>query len=262
MASEMNASFKSRLRSGAPQIGIRSQLCSALAAEALASCGYDYVYLDMEHAPNDLMSILHQANAIAAASSHTVVRLPGNDGLLMQRLLDLGINNLVIPMVESANDAARSVAATRYPPKGNRSAAAVHRGNRFGLDAAYLSDVLERICLIVQIELRAGLEHVSEIAAVDGVDGILFGPADLAADLGHLGNATHAEVVAAIGGGVERVRAAGKFPGMSTADPKLARDWFARGCCFVSIGADLQLLTRSAHHHLEPLQDIRIANKN
>lgn len=258
----MNASFKSRLQSGAPQIGIRSQLCSALAAEAIASCGYDYVYLDMEHAPNDLMSILHQANAIAAASSHTVVRLPGNDGLLMQRLLDLGINNLVIPMVESANDAARAVAATRYPPKGNRSAAAAHRGNRFGLDATYLSDVLERICLIVQIESRAGLEHVSEIAAVDGVDGILFGPADLAADLGHLGNATHAEVVAAIGGGVERVRAAGKFPGMSTADPKLARDWFARGCCFVSIGADLQLLTRSAHHHLEPLQDIRIANKN
>jgi 2-keto-3-deoxy-L-rhamnonate aldolase RhmA len=258
----MNVSFKSRLQSGAPQIGIRSQLCSALAAEAIASCGYDYVYLDMEHAPNDLMSILHQANAIAAASSHTVVRLPGNDGLLMQRLLDLGINNLVIPMVESANDAARAVAATRYSPKGNRSAAAAHRGNRFGLDATYLSHVLERICLIVQVESRAGLKHVSEIAAVDGVDGILFGPADLAADLGHLGNATHAEVVAAIGGGVERVRAAGKFPGMSTADPKLARDWFARGCCFVSIGADLQLLTRSAHHHLEPLQDIRIANKN
>ena len=136
----------------------------------------------------------------------------------------------------------------------------MHRGNRYGLDAAYLSDVLERICLIVQIESRAGLEHVSEIAAVDGVDGILFGPADLAADLGHLGNATHAEVVAAIGQGVERVRAAGKFPGMSTADPKSARSWFASGCRFV-FGGDLQLLTRSAHHHLEPLQDIRIANK-
>src|SRR5262245_15966318 len=154
----MNSTFKSRLRTGTPQVGIRSQLCSSLAAEAIASCGYDYVYLDMEHAPNDPMSILHQANAIAAASSHTVVRLPGNDGLLMQRLLDLGINNLVIPMVESVGDAELAVAATRYPPKGNRSAAAVHRGNRFGLDTAYIGDVLERICLIVQVESRRGLE--------------------------------------------------------------------------------------------------------
>src|SRR5262245_13030976 len=126
----MQTSFKSQLLSGAPQIGIRSQLCSAIAAQAVAGCGYDYVYIDMEHAPNDLMSVLHQANAIEAAGSHTVVRLPGNDGLLMQRLLDLGVNNLVIPMVESEQDARQAVAATRYPPDGNRSAAAVHRGNR------------------------------------------------------------------------------------------------------------------------------------
>src|SRR5262245_30382031 len=258
----MLASFKSRLRSATPQIGIRSQLCSALAAEAIAGCGYDYVYLDMEHAPNDLMSILNQSNAIAAAGSHTVVRLPGNDGLLMQRLLDLGINNLVIPMVESAADAEQAVAATRYPPKGNRSAAAVHRGNRFGLDATYLVDVLERICLIVQIESRRGLETVSEIAAVDGVDGLLFGPADLAADLGHLGNGSHPDVANAISRGVERVCAVGKFAGMSTADPTSARNWFAKGCRFVSIGGDLQLLTRSAYHHLEPLQDIRVASRD
>jgi len=253
----MPTTFKSSMLAGVPQIGIRSQLCSALAAQAIGGCGYDYVYLDMEHAPNDLMSILHQANAVAAAASHTVVRLPGNDGLLIQRLLDLGIDNLVIPMVESADDAKSAVAATRYPPKGNRSAAAVHRGNRFGVDTQYIATIADRICLIVQVESRRGLENVSEIAAVDGVDGILFGPADLAADLGHLGAATHPDVVAAIAKGVERVRGTGKLAGMSTSDGAAAKDWFGRGCRFVSIGTDLQLLTRSAQQLLEPLQTIR-----
>jgi 2-keto-3-deoxy-L-rhamnonate aldolase RhmA len=253
----MPTTFKSSMLAGVPQVGIRSQLCSALAAQAIAGCGYDYVYLDMELAPNDLMTILHQANAVAAAASHTVVRLPGNDGLLIQRLLDLGIDNLVIPIVESADDAKSAVAATRYPPKGNRSAAAVHRGNRFGVDTQYIATIADRICLIVQVESRRGLDNVSEIAAVDGVDGILFGPADLAADLGHLGAATHPDVVAAIAKGVERVRSTGRLAGMSTSDAVAAKDWFGRGCRFVSIGTDLQLLTRSAQQLLEPLQTIR-----
>jgi 4-hydroxy-2-oxoheptanedioate aldolase len=253
----MPTTFKSSMLAGMPQVGIRSQLCSALAAQAIAVSGYDYVYIDMEHAPNDLMSVLHQANAIAAALSHTVVRLPGNDGLLIQRLLDLGIDNLVIPMVETAADAKGAVAATRYPPQGNRSAAAVHRGNRFGVDTSYLATIGERICLIVQVESRRGLENVTEIAGVDGVDGILFGPGDLAADLGHLGAGTHPDVVAAIADGVKRVLATGKLAGMSTSDAASAKDWFGRGCRFVSIGTDLQLLTRSAQQLLEPLQSIR-----
>jgi 2-keto-3-deoxy-L-rhamnonate aldolase RhmA len=250
----MRKTFKSSMLAGKPQVGIRSQLCSAIAAEAIASCGYDYVYLDMEHAPNDLMSVLHQANAIAAAGSHTVVRLPGNDGLLIQRLLDLGIDNLVIPMVESEGDAKSAVAATRYPPQGNRSAAAVHRGNRFGIETDYIATIKDRICLIVQVESRRGLENAAEIAAVDGIDGILFGPADLAADLGHLGSATHPDVVTAITQGIALVRGAGKLAGMSTADAVAAKDWFEKGCCFVSIGGDLQLLTRGAQQLLQPLQ--------
>jgi 2-keto-3-deoxy-L-rhamnonate aldolase RhmA len=249
--------FKAAMLAAKPQIGIRSQLCSAIAAEAVASCGYDYVYIDMEHAPNDPMSVLHQAHAVAAAGSHTVVRLPGNDGLLIARLLDLGIDNLVIPMVESEADAKRAVAATRYPPQGNRSAAAVHRGNRFGLDNEYIHTVSDRICLIVQIESRRGLENISEIAAVDGIDALLFGPADLAADLGHLGSATHPDVVAAISKGVALVCSAGKLAGMSTAEGSAGKEWFGKGCRFVSIGGDLQLLTRTAQLHLQPLQEIR-----
>lgn len=236
--------FKQRLRAtpGRPQIGIRSQLCSPIVAEVLGFSGFDYVYLDMEHAPNELMGVMQQCQAIAGTPAVPVVRLPGNDEGLIQRLLDCGIDSLVVPMVETAQAARHAVAATRYPPQGLRSAARVHRGNRFGLDADYAERIGERMCLTVQLETGGALSRAGEIAAVDGVDAVLFGPADLAADLGYFGRQDDPAVVAAIDAAIPKIRAAGKFVGMSVGNTQAGHRWIGQGVDFISVGGDLALL--------------------
>jgi 4-hydroxy-2-oxoheptanedioate aldolase len=240
-------SFKQRARSGQKMVGIRTQLCSAIVAEALGFSGFDYVYIDMEHSPFSLRSTLEVCQALAATPAVAVVRLPSDDLILIQQLLDVGIENIVIPMVEDAEQARRIASVTRYPPMGKRSVARVHRGNRYGREASeYERTVDDKICLAVQIESRSALHNLPEIAAVEGVDAVLFGPGDLAADFGHMGKTEHPEVVAAITAGVAATLKAGKLVGMSTADPGVAREWLGKGCSFISVAGDLQLLMRAA----------------
>ncbi len=243
---EHKQSFIAEMRAGRRQIGLRSQLCSPIAAEALGLSGCDYVYVDMEHSPNDLMSVLQQSQAVAGTPAHVLVRLPKLDSLLIQQLLDLGIENIVVPMVETAEEARTAVAATRYPPHGIRSVARVHRGNHYGGDSDYLDAIDERICLIVMIETRAALGHIEEIAAVDGVHGVLIGPADLAADFGHARAANHPEVMNAIADAIPKIRAAGAFAGMTAGDGATGRNWLNKGCQFVSVGGDIQILASQA----------------
>lgn len=238
--------FKQDMQAGHRQLGIRSQFCSPLVAEALGLSGYDYVYLDMEHSPNDVPSIVAQSQALAATPAHAVVRLPTLDVVLIGQLLDQGIENIVVPMVEDVAAAKAAVEATRYPPRGARSVGKMHRGNRYGAQQDYAATIEDRLCLVVQAESRRALHALSAIAAVDGVDGVLIGPGDLAADLGHLGDSGHPEVEAAIAGAVATIRATGTFAGMSTNDPAAGRRWLDAGCAFVSIAGDLPLLVGAA----------------
>jgi 4-hydroxy-2-oxoheptanedioate aldolase len=250
-ASEKKPSFIGEMRSGRQQLGLRSQLCSPIAAEALGFSGCDYVYLDMEHSPNDLMSVLQQAQAIAGTPAHVLVRLPKLDSLLIQQLLDFGIENLVVPMVESVEEAQAAVAATRYPPHGVRSVAKIHRGNRYAGGADYFDEIDNRICLIVMIETRKALSVIESIAAVDGVHGLLVGPADLAADLGHARTSNHADVINAISDAIPKIKGAGAFAGMSAGDGGSARKWLDAGCQFVSIAGDIQMLASQARAMVE-----------
>ena len=250
MNGQATVSFKQRMRSGIPQIGIRSQFCSPIVVEALGFSGFDYVYIDMEHSPNDLRSVLAQCHAVAGTPAVPVVRLPSNDLVLIQQLLDAGIENLVVPMVDDAEQGRRAASATMYAPRGIRSAARAHRGNRYGNLKEYEQTVDDRICLIVQIESRTGVENVAEIAAVDGIDGLLFGPADLAADLGHFGETEHPDVTAAIERGLAGILGAGKFAGMSTGDASLAPGWLSKGCRFISVAGDIPLLIGGARRAL------------
>jgi len=243
---ETKPSFIAEMRGGRQQIGLRSQLCSPIAAEALGFSGCDYVYLDMEHSPNDLMSVLQQAQAIAGTSAHVLVRLPKLDSVLIQQLLDFGIENIVVPMVESVEDAQHAVAATRYPPHGVRSVAKIHRGNRYAGDAGYLDEIDDRLCLIVMIETQQALSRIEAIAAVEGVHGVLIGPADLAADLGHARDAGHIDVTNAIAAAIPKIRAAGAFAGMSASEGTGGRKWLDAGCQFVSVAGDLQMLASQA----------------
>ena len=194
-------SFKQALTRGDTLYGLWLSLADAYSAEVCAGAGFDWLVVDGEHAPNDLRSILAQLQALAAYPSAPVVRLPVGDPVLVKQVLDIGARTLLIPMVESAAQARELVAATRYPPQGIRGvASALVRASGFSRDATYLQHANEGICLLVQVESAAALGELDSIAAVEGVDGVFVGPADLAASMGHLGNPAHPDVQAAIQG--------------------------------------------------------------
>lgn len=238
--------FKQALREGRPQIGLWLGLANAYCAEICAGAGFDWLLLDGEHAPNDLRSLLAQLQAIAAYPSHPAVRIPVGDTVLIKQTLDLGVQTLLVPMVESAEQAQSLVRATRYPRAGVRGVgSALARASRWNRVTDYLRRADNEICLLAQVETAAGLENLDAIARVEGVDGVFIGPADLAGAMGHLGNPGHAEVQEAIEEGIARIRAAGKVAGILSADEKLARRYLTLGCGFVAVGVDTTLLARS-----------------
>jgi 2-dehydro-3-deoxyglucarate aldolase len=222
-------------------IGCWSALASPITTEILGLAGFDWILLDGEHAPNDLGTFIPQLMALKGSASAPVVRPTWNDTVAIKRLLDGGFHNFLIPFVESEDEARRAVAATRYPPAGVRGVSVSQRNNLYGTVPDYLATVNENICVLVQIESRAGVAAIDAIAAVDGIDGLFVGPSDLAAALGHLGNAGHPDVQAAIRHVFARAAAAGKPSGILApveADARRYLDW---GATFVAVGSDLGL---------------------
>lgn len=237
-------SFKQAILSGQQQIGLWCMLPGGFVTEALAGAGFDWLLLDTEHSPADVLTVLPQLQAAAAYDVSTVVRPASNDPVLIKRLLDLGAQSLLIPYVQSVEEAKAAVAAVRYPPAGIRGVAGLTRASRFGRVKGYAQQAEEELCLLVQVETRQSLDCIEEIAAVDGVDGIFIGPGDLSASLGHPGELFHPEVVAAIEDAITRVRAAGKPAGVLTYDYDFARRCMELGTLFTAVGADLSILLR------------------
>ena len=238
--------FKQAIRDGRPQIGLWSSLCSNLAAEVIAGAGFDWILVDTEHAPNELPMVFSQLQALAGGTAAPVVRPAWNDMVLVKRFLDVGAQNLLIPYVQTAEEARAAVAATRYPPQGIRGVAVTHRANRFGRVKDYFNRANEEICLLVQIETRQALQNIEAIAAVEGVDGLFIGPSDLAAAFGHLGENNHPEVRAAIEDALKRIRQAGKAPGILAPIEADARHWLSHGCVVLAVGSDIGLLARQS----------------
>ena len=237
--------FKQRLQSGQPQIGLWLGLADAYCAELAANAGFDWLLLDGEHAPNDLRSLLAQLQAIAPYPAQPIIRPPIGDAALIKQLLDIGAQTLLVPMVESAEQAAGLVRAMRYPPAGIRGVgSALARASRWNSIPGYLDRADEQMCLLVQIENLDGLANLDAIAAVDGVDGVFIGPADLSAAMGHRGNPGHPEVQAAIEDAILRIRQAGKAAGILSADQGLARRYLSLGASFVAVGVDTTVLMR------------------
>lgn len=239
--------FKNRIQSEYPQFGMWVATGNAYCAEICAGSGLDWLLIDSEHVPNDLRSVLTQLQVIEAYPIWPVVRLPSDDTVTIKQYLDLGISSLMIPMVESADQAQSIVRAVRYPPNGIRGVgSALGRASRWNRNAAYLAEADGSITLIVQIESRTGLNEASKIAAVDGIDGVFFGPADLAASLGFLGQQEHPEVVQAVEQGIESAKSVGVPAGVNAISDSMVERYVQRGCSFILVGSDVSLLARGS----------------
>ncbi len=231
--------FRADLRAGKTLIGCWCSLANPITTEVLGVAGFDWLLLDGEHSPNDITTFIPQLMALKDSVSAPVVRPSWNNPVELKRLLDGGFYNFLIPFIESADEATRAVAATRYPPQGFRGVSVSQRSNRFGSIDGYFEGINEQICVMVQIESRKGVAAAAEIAAVDGVDGLFIGPSDLAAGFGHLGHAGHAEVQAAMAQIFAAGKAAGKPIGTLAPAEADARRYMAMGASFVAVGSDL-----------------------
>lgn len=236
--------FRQAIREGRTQIGLWCSLCSNVAAEVIADAGFDWILVDTEHAPNELPMVLGQLQALIGGTAAPVVRPAWNDMVLIKRLLDIGVQNFLVPYVQTPEEARAAVAATRYPPQGIRGVAVTHRANHYGRVKDYFKRANDEICVLLQIETRLGLQNLEAIAAVEGVDGLFIGPSDLAAALGHLGENGHPEVRAAIEDAFKRIRKAGKAPGILAPIETDARHWLSLGCIVLAVGGDVGLLAR------------------
>ena len=236
--------FKRAIAAGRQQIGLWVSLASPFTAEIVAGAGFDWLLFDGEHSPNDPPLMLPQLQAAAAFPVAPVVRPAWNDKVLIKRYLDIGAQSLLIPYVQTVEEAEAAVAAIRYPPHGARGVASTTRSAQYARIPDYFKVAEQELCLLVQIETRQGLDNLEAIARVPGVDGVFIGPADLAAGLGHLGDQMHPEVQSAIEDAIKRTRACGKPAGILTPDEATARKYISWGSVFTAVGLDIAILAR------------------
>ncbi len=239
--------FKAALAANQPQIGCWMSFGTPLAAELMSTTGFDWLVIDGEHAPNDLLSIADQLRAMNGSTSHPVVRVPIYEEWILKQVLDAGAQTVLVPMIDTAADAAAVVRACRYAPAGVRGmGGAGSRVTNFGAIADYVSNANDEICVLVQAESRAALANLDDILAVDGVDGVFIGPADLSADMGYPGNSDAPEVQEAIEAAIQKITAAGKAAGILTFSQPLAKRYLDLGATFVAVGMDTLLLANTA----------------
>jgi 2-keto-3-deoxy-L-rhamnonate aldolase RhmA len=251
----MNA-FKQLLDSAGahPPVGTWIMSASPLVAEAVGHAGFDWGVVDMEHTPLDMMEVVHMLQALAATRLVPVVRVPWNDTVMMKRVLDAGATTLMVPFVQTADDACAAVAATRYPPQGIRGMAAMSRASKFGTTPNYLTTANHGIGVVVQLETPAAIDRIDDIARVEGVDALFIGPGDLSAAMGHVGQLMHPQVMNLAAQAVERAKALGKPIGTVGGTPEAVAQYRAIGFDFVAIGSDLGLLMRSAQAALSAVR--------
>ena len=237
--------FKHALKAGQPQIGIWSSLSSHIVAEILAHSGFDWVLLDTEHSPNELPMVQNQLHAMQGGAASPVVRVAWNDMVMIKRFLDIGAQTLLLPYVQTAEEAKNAVAYSRYPQDGVRGVAGATRAAGYGRIKDYGKKAAGELCLLLQVETRKAMSNLDAIAAVEGVDGVFIGPNDLSADMGYLGNWQHPEVWKVMEDAARRIRQAGKAPGIlvGEADGQRCLDM---GYLFVAVGADIGMLVRGA----------------
>lgn len=242
--------LKRRLQAGEALIGCWLGMAEPYLAEISATAGFDWLLIDGEHAPNDIRSMAAQLAVLEASGSSTVLRLPDDNPARIKQALDIGAQTLLIPMVESAAQAKQIYRATRYPPLGFRGVgSALARASKFAAIPDYLTTADDQICVLAQVESRAGLEALDGILEIDGIDGVFIGPSDLAADMGHIGKPAEPEVKHAVLDALKRTRAAGKIAGVLSMDPQYIADCREAGANFLGVGIDVTLFAGAMRAH-------------
>jgi 4-hydroxy-2-oxoheptanedioate aldolase len=236
--------LKQALAAKSRQLGCWLTLESTIATEITAGAGFDWLLLDMEHTGLTLAQIGQHVLAANSGAAELVVRVPSLDPVLTKNLLDGGVRSLMYPFVQSAEDAARVVAMTRYPPHGFRGVAGWNRGNGYNRITDYGAKYMQSLCVIAQVESPLALSAIRSIGQVEGLDGIFVGPNDLAANMGRYGQPRHAEVQAAVRGALAEIKTTGKAAGILNFDPDQAREHFADGFDFVAVASDASMLSR------------------
>lgn len=239
--------FKAALKDGKVQIGCWLTLAEIVTAEIMGHAGYDWLVIDGEHGPNDIRSIRDQLMVLEPTPANAVVRLPIDETWMVKQALDAGAQNLLIPLIETAEQAEKMVSACRYPPHGVRGNGAIPaRASQFNAITDYAETANDQICLLLQVETVRGMENLDAICNTDGVDGVFIGPADLSADMGHLGNPMHADVQRVIHDGLKRIAASPAAPGILMPDLDVAELYKNSGAQFIATGLEALMLADAA----------------
>lgn len=248
--------FKQGMASGKPQYGLWLGLPDNSAAEIAAVAGFDWLLIDGEHGPFDLRTIMSHLQAIAPYDVAPIVRCVEGNTALIKQLLDIGAQTLLVPMVETAEQAKQLVSAVRYPPDGVRGlGTSLARAARWNQVAGYLKKANAEICLLVQVETASALDNLDAILEVEGVDGVFIGPSDLSASMGYIGDAGNPVVVKAINNGLNKIRAAGKYAGLLCLDPSLTKNYIKAGANFVGVGVDTMILAQETRKLAQSFKD-------
>ncbi|QFU14774.1 HpcH/HpaI aldolase family protein [Microvirga thermotolerans] len=253
--------FKRRLRSpeARPPLGTWLMAAAPATAEALGCGGFDFLVVDMEHVPIEVSDLAHILRAIGCTPADAVVRLAWNDQVLVKRVLDAGAQTIMLPFVQTAEEARRAVAFAKYPPEGIRGVAAVHRASRFGRAADYLKRANDEVAVIVQLETPEAIERLPEIAAVPGIDALFVGPGDLAAAMGQIGNIAHPDVQALIAKAARAASELGKPIGIVGPNPDMVRRFVGYGYDYAAVASDIALMTGRASEWLNALREEPVA---
>lgn len=238
--------FKQALADGQTQIGLWSSLGSPLSAELISGSGFDWILVDMEHSANEIPSVMAQLQAMSASATSVIVRPPWNDMVMIKRALDIGARGLLLPYVQNADEARQAVQSVRYPTAGMRGVAGSTRASNFGRTKDYVHQAADEICLLVQVETIEAIGNLEEIAAVDGIDGIFVGPADLAASMGHLGDLNHPEVGETIKNAAQTMAKLNMPSGILAVVEEVADQYLEWGYKFVAVGHDTSMLVKAS----------------
>jgi len=232
--------LKSRLRAGKKSLGCWLAMGSPAAAEIIGLAGFDFALIDLEHGPGEYENAVAQMQAMSAAPTTALVRVPTNDQIHIRRALDAGAEGIMVPMVETAEEAAAAVAACRFPPRGIRgSATSIVRAANYGMaEADYIDRFEDNLLILCQIETLKGIENIGEIAGVEGVDLLFVGPSDISTVMGYARQRDHADVKAMLARVEAEIKATGKWMGTVPRYGMSPPELFALGYDMVSGGSD------------------------